>query len=106
MRPLAAEVYGPQASLVRVGEAAREETVKAEMGKYRVLHFASHSVFDDHNPLYSYIVLAPGGDSKEDGLLEACELMEMDLKAELAVLSACDTARGRVGDGEVFESVF
>ena len=24
----------------------------------------------------------------------------MDLKAELAVLSACDTARGRVGDGE------
>jgi CHAT domain-containing protein len=70
------------------------------MGNYRVLHFASHSVFDDRNPLYSYIVLASGGDSKEDGLLEAWELMEMDLKAELAVLSACDTARGRVGYGE------
>src|SRR5262249_45629529 len=50
--------------------------------------------------LYSYIVLAPSSDSKEDGLLEAWELMRMDLSAELAVLSACDTARGRIGDGE------
>jgi CHAT domain-containing protein len=57
-------------------------------------------VLDDKNPLYSYLVLAPGTDSKEDGLFEAWELMEMDLKAELAVLSACDTARGRVGAGE------
>jgi len=97
---LAAEVYGPQTSVVRVGSAAREDTVKAEMGKYRVLHFATHGVFDDRNPLYSYIVLASGGDSNEDGLLEAWELMKMDLKAEMVVLSACDTARGRVGAGE------
>jgi CHAT domain-containing protein len=47
-----------------------------------------------------YIVLAPSSDSKEDGLLEAWELMLMDLKAELVVLSACDTARGRAGEGE------
>ena len=97
---LAAEVYGPQASAVRIGTAAREDAVKAEMGRYRVLHFATHGVFDDRNPLYSYIVLASGGDSNEDGLLEAWELMKMDLKAEMVVLSACDTARGRVGDGE------
>jgi hypothetical protein len=73
---LASEVYGVEASTVRVGNAAREATVKAELGKYHILHF------------------------NEDGLLEAWELMEMELKAELAVLSACDTARGRVGDGE------
>ncbi len=94
------EVYGPLASAVRVGPAAREDTVKAEIGEYRVLHFATHGVLDDKNPLYSYLVLAPGADSKEDGLLEAWELMHMDLKAELAVLSACDTARGRVSAGE------
>jgi CHAT domain-containing protein len=62
--------------------------------------FATHAVLDDKNPLYSYLVLAQGTDRSEDGLLEAWELMQMDLKAELAVLSACDTARGRVGDGE------
>lgn len=97
---LASEVYGQKAAVVRIGAAAREEVVKSEVGRYRVLHFATHGVLDNQNPLYSYIVLAPSIDSKEDGLLEAWELMEMDLKAELAVLSACDTARGRVGYGE------
>jgi CHAT domain-containing protein len=97
---LRTEVYGARASAVRVGPAAREDTVKAEIGEYRVLHFATHGALNDKNPLYSYLVLAPGGDSGEDGLLEAWELMQMDLKAELAVMSACDTARGRVGAGE------
>jgi len=86
--------------LVRIGSAAREDAVKAEMTKFRVLHFATHAVLDDHNPLYSYLVLASAGDSNEDGLLEAWELMRMKLKAETVVLSACDTARGRVGNGE------
>lgn len=36
----------------------------------------------------------------EDGLLEAWELMELDLGARLVVLSACETARGRVSSGE------
>ena len=45
------------------------------------------------------MVLAQG-DSNEDGLLEAWELMQLDLRAELAVLSACETAGGRVGAGE------
>jgi CHAT domain-containing protein len=97
---LAAEVYGPQASVVRIGAAAREDAAKAEMGKYRVLHFATHGVFNDRNPLYSYIVFAADGDSNEDGLLEAWEIMGMELKATMAVLSACDSARGRVGAGE------
>ena len=44
-------------------------------------------------------MLAPG-DKNEDGLLEAWELMQLDLKADLAVLSACETARGRYGVGE------
>ena len=49
--------------------------------------------------MYSHLVLAEG-DKNEDGLLEAWELMRLDLKADLAVLSACETARGRFGAGE------
>jgi CHAT domain-containing protein len=41
-----------------------------------------------------------GGGGKEDGLLEAWEIMQLDLKADLVVLSACETARGRIGAGE------
>jgi len=51
--------------------------------------------------MYSHVLLAPGSsDSKEDGLLEAWEIMQMDFKADLAVLSACETARGRISAGE------
>ena len=49
--------------------------------------------------MYSHLALAQG-DADEDGLLEAWELMRLDLKADLAVLSACETARGRFGAGE------
>jgi CHAT domain-containing protein len=46
------------------------------------------------------LALAPGGG--EDGWLTAAEIAELDLQADLVVLSACDTGRGRItGDGVV-----
>ena len=93
------EIYGAQESTILIGTTAREETFKATASKYPVLHFAAHGVFDDANPLYSRILLATESDS-EDGLLEAREIMKLDLHADLAVLSACQTARGQVGSGE------
>ena len=100
VQTIGAGVYGAKASTVHVGEFAREDMVKAEMGKYKIVHFATHGVLNDQSQLYSYLLLAPGNNSQEDGLLEAWELMQMDLKAEMVVLSACDTARGNVSTGE------
>jgi CHAT domain-containing protein len=100
VQTIKAEVYGPEASSTRVGLAAREDAIKAEMYRYRIIHFATHGILDDRSPLYSYLLLARGENSSEDGLLEAWELMDMELKAEMVVLSACDTARGTVGAGE------
>ena len=94
------QLYGDKQSAVYVGDDAREDVFKAEAGKFEVLHLATHSVFNDASPMYSHILLSPGADSKEDGLLEAWEIMQMDLKADLAVLSACETGRGRVSAGE------
>ena len=94
-------LYGPRNSRVLIGGQAREATVKAEAGRYEVLHFATHAVLDDRKPLYSRIMLSRAeGDVGEDGLLEAWEVMKLDLNAELAILSACQTARGRVAAGE------
>ncbi|HYG82692.1 MAG TPA: CHAT domain-containing protein, partial [Pyrinomonadaceae bacterium] len=94
-------LYGRERSRVLVGAQAREAAVKAEAGRYRVLHFATHALLDDSNPMYSRILLASEPDgSPEDGLLEAWEVMKLDLSAELIVLSACQTARGRVAPGE------
>ena len=75
--------------------------VKTEAAKYEVLHFATHGLLDNRNPMFSYLTLAQtAGDPNEDGLLEAREILNMNLHAKLAVLSACQTARGRVGAGE------
>jgi len=96
-----ARLYGPARSSVHIGPDALEQLVKRDSGKYTVLHFATHGVLDDANPMYSHLLLAPSpGDAGEDGLLETWEMMQLDLHAELAVLSACDTARGKFGAGE------
>lgn len=95
------QIYGATQSKVYIGAEAREERAKAEAGSYRILHLATHGVLNDSSPMYSHVLLAQAGDSdKEDGLLEAWEILKLDLKADLAVLSACETARGRVSAGE------
>ena len=96
-----AELYGPARSRVYTGESAREGRFKAEAGDFGVLQLATHGVLNDSSPMYSHVLLAgeeTGG--AEDGLLEAWELMGLDLKADLVVLSACETARGRAAAGE------
>lgn len=95
----AARVYGAD-SAVYIRKEATEERFKAEAPRYRVLHVAGHGILNDASPMHSYLLLASGGAKKEDGFLEAGELMRMDLGAELVVLSACDTARGQYAAGE------
>ncbi len=92
-------LYGSPRSKVYIGPEAREDRVKTEAGQAGILHFATHGTLNNSVPMYSHLVLAPG-DKNEDGLLEAWELTQLDLKADLAVLSACETARGRFGAGE------
>jgi CHAT domain-containing protein len=98
---LVAEVYRPD-SRVYLGADAREDRWKSEAPRYRILHLATHGVLDNRSPLFSYLVLAPSDDpaNPEDGLLEAWEIMRMRLNADLVVLSACETARGRIFAGE------
>jgi CHAT domain-containing protein/lipopolysaccharide biosynthesis regulator YciM len=92
-------LYGAARSKIYIGAEASENRAKNEAGDFQVLHFATHGILNDAAPMYSHLALAQG-DKNEDGLLEAWELMRMDLRADLVVLSACETARGRFGAGE------
>ncbi len=91
-------------AVISTGEKAQEATAKEQGGRFRYLHFATHGVLNDASPLESSIVLAqPLAGAKEDGFLTAREIFDLDLPAEMVVLSACNTARGdqRSGEGVV-----
>lgn len=91
-------IYGAAQSRIYTGSEARKDRFQAEAGKYRILHLAAHGVIDDHNPMYSYVSLA--GSGSKTGSLEARDMMDLDLHADLVVLSGCETARGEASTGE------
>jgi CHAT domain-containing protein/tetratricopeptide (TPR) repeat protein len=85
---------------VYIGPEATEVRLKQNAGGFDVVHVATHAVIDSQNPMYSYLVLARDAATADDGMLEAWEIANLDLRANLVVLSACETARGRHLDGE------
>ncbi|MBE9031097.1 CHAT domain-containing protein [filamentous cyanobacterium LEGE 11480] len=81
-----------------IGAAATEKTVRAQLSQASLIHLATHGLLDEQQGMASAIALVPGANS--DGLLTASELSQLQLQANLAVLSACETGRGKItGDG-------
>ncbi len=86
-----------------IGNQATETEVTQRLSQARLIHLASHGIFDDVQGLNSGIALTPSsGNEGGDGLLTAGEILDLKLNAELVVLSACDTGRGKItGDGVI-----
>ncbi|MDD2897703.1 MAG: CHAT domain-containing protein [Desulfuromonadaceae bacterium] len=79
-------------------ERATESWIREHISEFGVIHIASHGEFDPVNPLFSAIRLAK--DSKADGKLQAEEIFGLDIKADLVVLSACQTGLGDIRSGD------
>lgn len=73
-----------------------------ELQKYRYVHFATHGYIDSEKPALSAIVLSLVNERGEpqDGFLKTQEIYNLNLPAELVVLSACQTGLGKEIKGE------
>jgi CHAT domain-containing protein/tetratricopeptide (TPR) repeat protein len=90
------EAVARQASAVEVlsGPAAREAALRSRrLRGFSVIHLAAHAVEDPLAPTRSAILLLPG--DGEDGWLQPREIYDLDLDADLVLLSGCGTAAGR-----------
>jgi CHAT domain-containing protein len=126
-REIYAAIFGPkpmnylQGSLVEVevlsllfpdatvftGEDMSESRIKAmvkdaSLANYRIVHLATHGFVLPETPELSGVAMSifPKERDGEDGYLTAPEVARLGLRADLAVLSACDTGRGRIYGGE------
>ncbi|MEO1397067.1 MAG: CHAT domain-containing protein [Cyanobacteria bacterium J06634_5] len=80
---------------------ATEATIKQQLSTANIIHLATHGFYDEKSPMQGALALAIA-DDQQDGLLTAREISALSLRAELAVLSACDTGLGQItGDGVV-----
>jgi CHAT domain-containing protein len=96
---LSLEQYFNVTSLL--GSKATEESFKRKAPDFKILHLAMHTLINNENSLYSKLVFfRPEGDTTEDGFLNASELVNMELHADMAVLSACNTGTGKMQKGE------
>jgi CHAT domain-containing protein len=86
-------------SRVCLRQQADEGRVKTgSLGTYTYIHFATHGIVDETHPELSRIFLQPG--AGEDGHLFAGEVYNLNLKASLVTLSACQTGLGKLSKGE------
>lgn len=82
--------------------ASRKLVQSGRLSGYRILHFATHSLFNDLHPELSALALSAFDEAGRpiDGQFRAYEVSSLDLHADLVVLSACRTALGREIGGE------
>jgi CHAT domain-containing protein/Tfp pilus assembly protein PilF len=83
-------------------EATRAAALSPELSKYKIIHFATHGILDLQHPELSAIVLSlvDKNGAPQDGYLFLHDIYNLNLPAELVVLSACQTGIGKQVKGE------
>ncbi len=88
----------------RLGAAATLAHFVGEAGAAQILHLSMHALMNEQFPEQTALVFH-GGKAKDPFLLRSLEIYNLDLQADLVVLSACNTAAGKLSKGEGIRSL-
>lgn len=90
------------ATVTLLGDAATETGLRRGLASASpsIVHLATHGLVDREEPSLTSVALGRDPASAEDGYLYTLEILALPLDAELVVLSACDTGRGKLERGE------
>jgi CHAT domain-containing protein len=75
------------------------------LADFRVIHLAVHGVASPQFPDRAALVLGNSKGSQDDGLLQAREIRDLTINADLVTLSACETGSGKLLGEEGIESL-
>lgn len=92
----------PHASRI-TGAAFTHQAAVDALLQHQEVHFATHGLFESQAPLFSAIVTAPS--AGQPTRLTLYEVMDLNLKARLVILSACETDRGQMSGGDEVEGL-
>jgi CHAT domain-containing protein/tetratricopeptide (TPR) repeat protein len=98
-----ARLAAPAATLKALDfDASRDTVLKPELGQYRILHIATHSLLNNEHPELSGVVLSlvDRAGRPQNGFLRLYDIYNLRLASDLVVLSACQTALGGEINGE------
>lgn len=83
-----------------IGDQATESYFISESDKYSILHFATHAQANNENSEFSFLAFTEVDDTIENELLFVKDIYNLNLKADMVTLSACETGIGELRKGE------
>ncbi len=92
-----ARLFGSDQKIYLRAQATEEVVKKGALKGHRIVHIASHGLMAAH---YQALALTLNPNASEDGFLMNSEIAELDLDADLVVLSACRTGSARQRSAE------
>ncbi|KPK37903.1 MAG: hypothetical protein AMJ78_10825, partial [Omnitrophica WOR_2 bacterium SM23_29] len=92
--------FGKKECEIIIGKRATETRIKMlNLDDYQIIHFVCHGIINDRYPLESALVLSSDSKMMNDGYLQLKEVYNLRTRAELVILSACNTAAGKMEIG-------
>ncbi len=91
-------LFGARAQIELANRAREDLLGEVDLAQFGIIHVATHAVVDRAHPDRSAILLSAAG--ADDGRLEPHEILDLDLRGSVVLLTACRSAGGAISSGE------